>query len=174
MFDDRRILTQALSVLYRTMVASEALLKFAIPRAAGELLDYYKQHLEEERGHEVMLEDDLMRLGVEKIPHYFGAAQLAGSQYYLIAHVHPAMLLGYMKAMESSPMSLEMVEHLSSVHGTPMTCLKHHAIHDPSHKLDLDKHIARLPEDLKKLVDWNERNVRRLIASGVAEEGFSG
>lgn len=158
-----QLLVEALSYVYRTMVASVPLLEFAIPKSEGALRDYYVKHLDEERGHELMLADDLKRLGVDEIPRFFRAAMLAGSQYYLIAHEHPALLLGYMRACEQAKMSPEEVDELSESHGTPLTCLKHHAIHDPTHKQDLSAMIDSLPEDLKELVLWNERNVKAIL-----------
>lgn len=156
-------LRRVLCFVYRVIVASEALLEFALPLAEGELLDYYRHHLEEERGHEKMLENDLKALGVTDIPRSHRAAQIAGSQYYLLAHDHPALLLGYMHALESNVMKPEQVDELSKHHGVELTALKHHAIHDQWHKQDLERMIAGLNCDLKKLVAWNESNVKALL-----------
>jgi hypothetical protein len=163
MLHDRQFLCNGLAFVYRMMVASAPLLEFAIPRTEGGLLEYYKQHLEEERGHDLMLLDDLKRLGVEEVPLSHEAAQLAGSQYYLIAHEHPALLLGYMHALERQPMSVEQVDALSRLHGTQLTALRHHAIHDIQHKADLEAQMDVLPLELRAKVLWNEMAVSRLL-----------
>ena len=156
---NRAFLCQNFSFFYRVILASTPLLAFAIPRAKGELREYYKQHLAEELGHDEMMRDDLRRLGVAEIPHFHRAAQLAGSQYYLIAHEHPALLLGYMHALEKNLPPVEFVDELSNFHGTELTALRHHAVHDIQHKADLESLIAQQPDWLQKRIAWNESAV---------------
>lgn len=163
MLQERDLLIKMLCFVYRTMLASAPLLRFAIERADGELKTYLEKHLTEEDGHDTMLLDDLKRLGVTDIPHSFLAAQVAGSQYYLIAHEHPAMLLGYMHACERESLPVEYVDHLSGIHGTPLTCMRHHAEHDPHHGKDLAEQIAKLPEAIRSRVYQNEQNVLELL-----------
>lgn len=163
MLQERDVLIRTLCTVYRMMVASVPLLEFALPKSTGEVRKYYAQHLIEEDGHDAMLLDDLWRLGVEEIPHSHVAAEIAGSQYYLIAHDHPAMLLGYMHALERESLPVDVVDTLSEKHGTRLTCLRHHSVHDPHHKLDLERVIARLSPDLRKRVEWNEQHVLRLL-----------
>lgn len=165
MLDDRQYLIRGLCEVYRIIVASAPLLEFAIPRCDGALLEYYERHLLEEQGHDEMLRDDLLRLGVVDIPHSHHAAQMAGSQYYLIAHEHPALLLGYMHALESGPLTVSQVDELSRIHGTELTALRHHAEHDPGHREDLEGMIAMQPEHLRELIEWNESWTRRLMVS---------
>jgi hypothetical protein len=160
---DKRDLCEVLSFCYRTMLASVPLLEFAIQRSAGELRDYYEQHVIEEQGHERMVADDLQRLGIAPIPTSHFAAQVAGSQYYLIAHEHPALLLGYMHALESQTMSVEVAKYLSKHHGTELTALLHHARHDPQHKVDLERVIFRTELELRDRIAWNEVNVLQLL-----------
>lgn len=164
MFDDRQALCNALSFFYRTMVASAPLLAFAIERSDGALRDYYQQHYAEEVGHDEMLRRDLENLGMKEIPKFHAAAQIAGSQYYLIAHEHPAMLLGYMHALESRTVTPEIADELSKAHGVELTALKHHAEHDPHHKGDLERMIAGLDDELRSLVLWNEQCVHDFLA----------
>lgn len=163
MLQERDILVRTLCTVYRMMVASVPLLEFAIPRSTGAVRRYYAQHLIEEDGHDEMLLDDLNRLGVEDIPRSHIAAQIAGSQYYLIAHEHPALLLGYMHALERESLSVDAVDALSAHHGTPLTCLRHHSLHDPAHKLDLETVIASHSEWMQQRIRWNEDNVIRLL-----------
>lgn len=145
--------------IYRLMVAAVPLLEFAISRAEGNVLKYYKKHISEELGHEVMLLSDINGLGVTAIPQYLSAARLAGSQYYMIAHHHPALLLGYMQALESKPVPLSFVDELERHHKCKLTCLRHHSIHDSKHIADLDILVASLPGDILEQVAWNRNAV---------------
>lgn len=166
-FYDRQFLVRTLCTVYRMIQASAPLLEFAIPRATGEVRRYYIEHLAEEDGHDEMLRDDLVRLGVEEIPTSFAAAELAGAQYYLIAHDDPALLLGYMHALERESMPVDLVDRLSAHHGTKLTALRHHCLHDPSHCKDLDRVIGRLPAGLRMRVEWNEQNVLRRLGEAL-------
>lgn len=152
-----------LAFFYRTMIASVPLLRFASTLSTGPLHDYFVKHIDEERGHEVMQLHDLNALGVSEIPFAHYAAQFAGSQYYLIAHEHPALLLGYMRAMESGVMPAEEVAKLEAHHGIELTCLRHHAIHDPQHSTDLTEMIDALDEPMKARVLWNEMHTRNML-----------
>jgi hypothetical protein len=150
-------LVAGLSFFYRTMLASAPLLELAAAQAQGGLRDYYLRHLEEERGHDEMLRDDLHRLGVGEIDRYHGAAQLAGSQYYLIAHDHPALLLGYMAVLEGNAAPLELVDQLETRHGVELNALRHHAAHDPGHLREIGRQIALLETELRARTWWNAR-----------------
>lgn len=156
-------LIKGMCFCYRTMVASAPLLSLAIPESEGKLKEYYIKHLEEEVGHELMLEDDLRRLGVEQIPYSHDAAKIAGAQYYFIVHDDPALLLGYMKALEQNPVTPEQVDELSKLCGTELTCMKHHAIHDREHKQDLQDMIDGLDPCLRLRVLWNERKTTQFL-----------
>ena len=159
------MLVKSLSFWYRIVVASEPLLQAAAVKAEGQLKDFYLLHLEEERGHDEMLRNDLERLGVTDIPHSHTAAQIAGSQYYLIVHDDPALLLGYMHALESDSMKPDDVDRLESENGTALTALRHHAIHDPGHREELERMIMRLDDALVRRVAWNEAGVKRALES---------
>ncbi|HEY6019106.1 MAG TPA: hypothetical protein VIY48_04175, partial [Candidatus Paceibacterota bacterium] len=124
--------------MHSLMLASEDLLEEAIKYANGDLLDYYKDHIEEERGHAEWLANDLYQIGVQVgEPHYLAAA-CAGTQYYLIRHIHPIALLGYMAVLEGYPMPMEWVERLEIEYGIePLRTLRYHAEHDVDHRKDL-------------------------------------
>lgn len=160
--ENRQILTASLEFVYRLMVAAVPLLECAMERASGRLWSYYERHLAEEAGHDDWLRDDLAHLGATLERHY-GAAQIAGSQYYLIAHEHPAALLGYLSVMESHTMSPEKVTHLEQFHHITLGCLRHHAERDPLHRRDIQEEIAALPGELQALVQWNIENVTTLL-----------
>lgn len=126
----------------------------------GELRSYFERHLVEETGHLQMLENDLHRLGVETILEFPEAAQLAGAQYYYIEHEHPALLLGYMAALESNGLNAEQVDALEALHG-PLTCSRHHATHDVDHAEELREQIEKLPEALRTRALQNEQWTRQ-------------
>lgn len=137
------------------MVASAPLLEFALLYAKGSLADYYRRHLEQERGHDLMLLNDLKAMGVHEVPHYHTAAQVAGAQYYFIAHDHPALLLGYMYVLENAAPDPERVRFLEAMHGAELTCVRHHANVDRDHVRELTAVIDTLPADLQARVTAN-------------------
>lgn len=171
MLDDRDILIKVLCFGYRRMVASAPLLAFAIEHSKGPLKAYYLKHLAEETGHDEMMRDDLARLGVTDIPHSLLAAKICGMQYYLIAHEHPAMLLGYMHACESRTHPAEYVDQLCAIHGE-LTAMRHHAAHDPGHAADLEHQISLLDPELRARVLWNGDQVRKMVEAEFVSEAF--
>lgn len=152
-----------LSFVYRMIVASAPLLRFAEQRTDGVLADYYRRHLEEETDHDAMLLADLKRLGVDVVPRFHMAAEIAGSQYYLIAHDQPALLLGYMLALESNAMPLDLVDDLERHYGVELSCLRHHAEHDPAHKRDLLEMISGQSGNRRAGIAWNHDCVIRAL-----------
>jgi len=163
-------LVSVLSFVYHTMRASVPLLKFALLHNMSEgLKAYYNKHIEEEAGHDDMLLQDLYALGVSPLPLTFFAAQFAGSQYYLIAHEHPALLLGYMRALESESFTEVEIDNLCKIHHVELSAMRHHALHDPFHCRDIDEQIAQLSTSLQARVRWNEAEVNKMMrgADGV-------
>lgn len=156
---DPYIFKTTLSFIYRLMVAAEPLLARAIEKSEGPLQRYFRAHLEEERGHERILAADLARLAVDPIPKFHLAELIAGGQYYLIEHEHPAALLGYMSVLESAPHPLGEVDALEREFG-PLNALRLHAEHDIWHIKEIREQIERLPVELKALVALNEHRVR--------------
>lgn len=155
------------------MQASAPLLQFAIPKTDGILRDYYVKHLSEETGHDAMLERDLLALGVTEIPRYHDAAKIAGSQYYLIAHEHPASLLGYMHVLEKNAFNENDVAELEKLHGVTLECLRHHAKHDPHHVAELEEQITLLPVDVRGLAIWNAKCVFESLKSIFGKMGYA-
>jgi hypothetical protein len=160
--DEKQTLLAHLSFIYRLIVASETLLIRARTRAIElndkGLGDYYMSHLVEETGHAELLEDDLHRLGLEIIPRFHMAELMAGSQYYLIEHEHPAALLGYMAALECSPMPLAQVDEIEQKYGE-IKCLRLHATKDPQHGKEVLEQIDRLPPEQRRLASINYQRV---------------
>lgn len=154
-----------LRFMYHLMVASEDLLKEAIPISKGWLNDYYVSHIEEERGHAKWLYDDLKG---DVGDYDLTAAACAGTQYYLIKHVHPIALLGYMSVLECHPMNLEIVSELEKLHGKELCrCLRFHAENDVFHGADLEKILGKVPAELENLVISNAIQTASLIKYGL-------
>jgi hypothetical protein len=137
--------------VHQVITASESLLEEAVKASSGELREYFAEHLEEERGHQEWLAGDLMTAGVDValMPLSQIAVAMAGSQYYLIKHISPIALLGYMAVLEGCPATLEAVEQLEAMHGKDLfRTLRYHAEHDIDHGKALfaliDKHADPL------------------------------
>jgi hypothetical protein len=126
--------------VYQVIIATESLLEEAIEASEHALRDYFVSHLEEERDHQAWLAEDLRSAGIDvaKMPLSQIAVEMAGSQYYLIKHVNPASLLGYMAVLEGFPIALEVVTELESQHGKDLfRTLRYHAEHDIDHSKEL-------------------------------------
>lgn len=142
--------------LYHIMVASEPLLRFALAETTDpRLREYFAKHLEEERGHSTWLAQDLKSIGVD-VGHTEApliAIQMAGSIYYLIFHVHPVALLGYMRVLEGPGMSQERLAKLEQEYPRSLLrTVRYHLEHDLDHMKDLNAIIEALPEH-RKLID---------------------
>lgn len=135
---NRAIFIGNLLFVHSLMLASEDLIETALAQELPDnLRGYFNEHLAEERNHAIWLQADLRSLGVEPRLDW-NAAQIAGTQYYLIKHVDPKALLGYMAALECRPMSMEHVEYLESLYGLEaMRCMRYHAVHDQDHGKEL-------------------------------------
>jgi len=149
-------LIEVLSFAYNLMRASERLLEDAIEELpGGALRDFYKHHLEDERGHAQWLEEDL---GFRPAYDHFAAA-IAGAQYYLIKHEHPAALLGYMRVLENQGVDDDFVEMMEAEHGPEiLRTWKYHVQVDRGHLQEIDDMIAK--QDCRALIEANEANTR--------------
>lgn len=122
------------------------------PAAAG-LAAYLEHHLEEERGHDDWLLEDLEVLGrsadevLSRVPSASVAA-LVGAQYYWIEHYHPVALLGYIGLLEGYPPAIGDVDALMARTGYEReafrTLIRHSEL-DPLHAADFDEAVDRLP-----------------------------
>lgn len=153
-----------LAVIYQFVIASEPLLREAIVLLSdegfeGELKAFYAKHLEDEKGHAKWAREDL---GDHPINLHFGAAQLAGMAYYLIRHVHPVALMGYMMALEGHPIDMRLVEAIEQEHGKQAArTLRHHAEEDPKHIEELK--AFPVPDEWKLLVESTRVQTRMLV-----------
>lgn len=147
------------------MLASEPLLEAALKQdLTDELRYYYTQHLEEERGHAKWLENDLNSMGIDVKLNY-SAAQIAGTQYYLIKHASPIALLGYMAAFECRPQDLESLALLENKYGLEaLKCTRYHAENDPHHSNDLLDMITKINDPIIfKNCDWTAKMLNQAI-----------
>lgn len=137
-FTDRSTLIANMSFVHSLMIASEPLLEEAALLADQKFLaDYFTQHLAEELHHAEWLAADLDLAGVELVVNW-RSARIAGMQYYLVRHVSPQALLGYMAVLECKPMPLDALEVLEMMHGKQLLrTMRYHAEHDIAHSRDL-------------------------------------
>ena len=127
-FPDRFI--EFLIVLQSIMCASVPLMEFAESECHQRIKEnekdrdlclilskYYHEHSIEEKGHDAWLLDDLHSLGIspEKVLSHkppATVAELVGSQYYWIHHLHPVTLLGYILVLEGYPLTQEDLDRI--------------------------------------------------------------
>lgn len=145
---DQRVLIANLVFLYQVIVASEDLMSVALLETKNPRLTHYLlEHGPEEKDHAKWLRSDLLTVGVdpERSELIRAAAELVGTQYYLIHHRNPAALLGYMAVLEGFPFPVDVLELLEKIHGTELLrCLRFHAVHDQEHRVELFRVIDDL------------------------------
>ena len=117
------------------------------------LLPYFMQHIEEERGHEEWLLQDLEAVGVGR-DDVFGRvpnatiAGVAGAQYYWIFHAHPVALLGFFAVLEGNPpvtADLIALEERTGLPAAAFRMLKYHAEIDSVHAAEIYSLLDSLP-----------------------------
>lgn len=121
------------------------------PAAAG-LAEYLEHHVDEERGHDDWLLEDLEVLGrsrgeVLARPPSASVAALVGAQYYWIEHYHPVALLGYIGLLEGYPPTIADVDALIARTGYEREAFRtliRHAELDPLHRDDFDEALDSL------------------------------
>ncbi|MEW1908745.1 iron-containing redox enzyme family protein [Kitasatospora sp. NPDC085895] len=124
-------------------------------RVAGPLGAYLERHVEEERGHDDWLLEDLAAAGAapDAGPPPVAAARLVGPQYYWIEHVHPVALLGYMTVLEGHAPAPWLAGRLAARTGLPRAAFRtvhDHAVLDAGHRADLDALLDGLPLDVRQ------------------------
>lgn len=173
---NREIFVSNLLFMHRVILASESLLEEAISRTSGAFQEYLDSHLQEERLHQEWLAEDLESAGIDVSACQFHpeAVAAAGTQYYLIRHVDPHALLGYMAILECFPMSLEQLAMLEATHGKALCrTLRHHAEHDVSHASDLLAQIDDLNDRQFSLVMQNAVQTSFYLRAGIEKFGGS-
>ncbi|HEU5421329.1 MAG TPA: iron-containing redox enzyme family protein [Streptosporangiaceae bacterium] len=152
-----------LSAMHGLVCASVPLMEAAVEACgslpAGDpagrpLADYFAAHIAEERGHDDWLLEDLAVLGVTRPGALLDPAvrediaALAGAQYYLVRHSHPACLLGYISVLEGCPPDAQVAGRLPLLTGWPAAAfrtLAQHAALDPGHEQELIDLLEILP-----------------------------
>jgi Iron-containing redox enzyme len=122
-------------------------------RVAAGLVEYFREHIPEERDHDEWVLEDLEVLGIERSavltpPPSVTVAALVGAQYYWIFHYHPVALVGYIMLLEGYPPLRNEIEGLIERTGhsaRAFRTLLHHADLDPDHGAELDRTLDHLP-----------------------------
>jgi hypothetical protein len=155
--------------LHDAVVASEQLLIEAAKSADlllqssyhTRLAKYYRSHLDEERDHVKWLREDLKSVDVNVpavLPNKW-AMTIAGSQYYLLKHAHPAALLGYMAVLEGDPTPVKVIESLERAYGKQLLRFARiHAVKDLEHRKELFEVIDDTPDSLRSLIAYSTDN----------------
>ena len=135
--------------------------------------EYCTLHALEEQGHDRWLLDDLAALGVGDerafldLPNRHIAA-MVGSQYYLIRHYHPALLLGYIAFCESHPLRRNAIEGLHARSATSPRVgrtYRFHAEEDPHHLEELCAVLDEVPLEPPSLRQAIVVNALRCVAA---------
>ena len=93
------------------------------------------------------LYEDLRSAGIQPFPCPTVASQLAGSQYYHLAHTSPVSLLGYMMVLEGFPLPLDVVDELELAYGRELLrTVRYHAEHDSDHSRELHSIVDGLSQ----------------------------
>jgi hypothetical protein len=154
----RAFAIQLHQIIRASVPLMEAARLCAAERADGDpvcaaLVPYLREHIEEERDHDLWLLEDLEVAGVPRsdvlgrIPTP-RVAGLVGAQYYWLRHHHPVALLAYIAVLEGSPPSESFFEALRDRSGLPdaaFRTMRKHGELDPGHRDDLDRFLDSLP-----------------------------
>lgn len=142
---------------YQYVLCSVPLMEAALAESSHQevpgLGPYLARHIEEERGHDKWLAEDLESLGVATSDLSLNlpppaVLHLTGPQYHLIRHVHPVALLGYIFVLESGPPDpafLNALRRRLALPAQALRTLEAHAVEDISHREDLARLIDSLP-----------------------------
>lgn len=167
---------------------TEALMETAVGRArqladtdpvAAGAAEYFERHIEEERGHDEWVLDDLELMGVDRedvlrrIPGPT-AARVVGAQYYWILHYHPVALFGYFAVKEGFPPQPALIDGLIERTGYPRAAFHSFAAHgelDPQHRKEIDEALDALPltREHETVVGLSAIATSELMAESVAE-----
>lgn len=152
-----------LSFWYQVIVASEPLLEEAIARLSdegfeGELKAFYRKHLRDEMHHAEWLQEDLAG---HQIAFRIEAAKLAGTQYYLIKHLHPVCLMGYMQVLEGATPEDSFIEQAKMELGPRARTWLLHVKDDPGHYEELCS--LPIPEEYQGMVEMSRQETIKLL-----------
>ncbi len=139
------------------------------------LAGYMKKHIPEETGHDEWFLEDLAVMGVsqaeaeDRIPS-LNITTFIGSQYFLIKHVDPVAIMGYLACTETHPPTVDYVNELVERSRLPkeaFNALMHHAILDVQHKQDIIETINNMPlsEKQYKVLELSAFQTYRYVAN---------
>jgi hypothetical protein len=114
------------------------------PVAAG-LIEWLREHTEEERDHDEWLLDDWVALGGDRdelhaAPGSPSVAAMVGSVYYWIFHAHPIAMLGYCAVLEGNPPTSQLIDRFVTGSGLPehaFSTMRHHSDIDDDHSAEI-------------------------------------
>jgi hypothetical protein len=168
---DRETFIRNLIFVHNVITATPQLLHVAMKQSGlGPLARYFEAHLAEEQDHARWLAADLATAGVDvhARPLSPDAIAMAGSQYYLIYHVDPAALLGYMAALECFPAPEDQILRLEEAHGVDLCrTLRYHATHDIDHGADVLEQVDKLNPRQFRIVMDNAMQTAAFIGSAI-------
>lgn len=170
----RDVFLRNLIFIHNIISASESLLRAACDRSIGEMKAYFAEHLKEEAGHAFWLRNDLATadIDVASLPVLPEAVAMAGAQYYLIHHVDPVALFGYMAVLECFPIDAAALEKLEEIHGKQLCrTLRYHAEHDIDHGADVLDQVDALSDKQFNLVMQNAVQTALYIGSAISKFG---
>ena len=142
---------------------------------ATALIPYYAEHIEEERGHDEWLLEDMEVLGLDRnevlarIPSA-DMASLIGAQYYWIKHAHPVATLGYLAAVEGEPIAVDKLDRIVATTAIPreaLTSFYRHAELDINHSADLWRLIDELD-----LTAWHKELVTQSATLAIQQDAL--
>ncbi len=164
-FNNRKIFVEHLKFMYSLAFASESLIETAAKETKNQALKkYYNAHLKEELGHVAWFLRDLKSANIKPDAVNWYAAQIAGMQYYLIKHVSPDALLGYMASLECRPTPIKLVNALEGIYGKKLLrTVRYHAEHDPKHGADLLRFVETTPNLNQPLILENFKRTAQMI-----------
>jgi heme oxygenase-like protein len=124
----------------------EAALEQARARAekdpvSATLARYLEKHIDEEKGHDEWLLEDMEFLGRDRStimarPPSITVASMIGAQYYWVFHYHPIVLMGFLAPLETHPPTTELIEDLIAKTGHSRRAFRTLLLHaelDPEH-----------------------------------------
>ncbi len=163
--NNRKMFVEHLKFMYSLAFASESLIETAAKETKNPALKkYYSAHLKEERGHVAWFLRDLKSANIKPDAVNWYAAQIAGMQYYLIKHVSPDALLGYMAALECRPTPIALVKELENIYGKKLLrTVRYHAENDPKHGADLLRLVGATPNLSQPLILTNFNRTAQMI-----------
>jgi hypothetical protein len=170
-YSNRAAVIENLKFLHDCCVATEDLLWDAGMKAGGgDLGQYYMKHLYEERGEIAILRKDLWSIDLKEWEPNPIAIAMIGTQYYMLKHIDPVSLLGYMAVQEADPTPIETVEQLERLHGKGLFhFLRLHAIKDQEHRKELIQVIDNVSEENQRFIVNSAQSTLEYLAKGMEQ-----